>query len=278
MIKRLFALVVALVATLLLGNLARADRITRLIQILETDSSYKVRLQVCVTLGNIKDKRAVPALIRALNDENFTVRGVAAAALGQIGDKRALPDLQKLQKKDTNAFVRGQVEKAVKMLSVAGGGGGGTVQVPAGSRFFITVGKLSSKASKGGAALPKVLGDALLREFSKVTGVLTDWGGRNPTGPELTKKRLKGFVLDGSILSLTAKRSGGNVEISCNIKVSLATFPGNSMKAFYTGGASTEVSARSFKPEYEDGLYKDVLEGAAQGAREHIAQSYLSTQ
>jgi hypothetical protein len=275
-IKRLFALVVALVATVLLGNPARADRITRLIQILETDSSYKVRLQVCVTLGNIKDKRAVPALIRALNDENFTVRGVAAAALGQIGDKRALPDLQKLQKKDTNAFVRGQVEKAVKMLSA--GGGGGAVSVPAGSRFFITVGKLSSKASKGGAALPKVLGDALLREFSKVTGVVTEWGGRAPTGPELTKKRLKGFVLDGSILSLTAKRSGGNVEISCNIKVSLATFPGNSMKAFYTGGASTEVSARSFKPEYEDGLYKDVLEGAAQGAREHIAQSYLSTQ
>ena len=71
---------------------------------------------------------------------------------------------------------------------------------------------------------------------------------------------------------------GDEYEIFCSIKVSLATFPGNSMKAFYSGGASMMVSVRGFKAEYEQGLFKDVLEGAAQGARQHIMASYLNSQ
>jgi hypothetical protein len=124
----------------------------------------------------------------------------------------------------------------------------------------------------------KALGDALVREFSKVSGVATDWGGRNPTAAELTKRKMKGFVLDGAIVSLSSRRNGAAIEISCDIKVSLATYPGNSMKAFYSGGASTEVPAGRFRSEQEDSLFKDVLEGAAQGAREHIVQSFLSSQ
>jgi hypothetical protein len=89
---------------------------------------------------------------------------------------------------------------------------------------------------------------------------------------------MKGFVLDGSILSLSERRSGDSIEISCSIRVSLATYPGNSMKAFYSGGASMEVSASSFRPEYAESIYKEIVEGAAQGAKQHIVRSYLSSQ
>jgi len=50
------------------------------------------------------------------------------------------------------------------------------------------------------------------------------------------------------------------------------------MKAFYTGGASLSVSASGFSSKHEEGIHRDIVEGAAQGAREHIAQSYLSSQ
>jgi hypothetical protein len=255
---------------------ARAqDRVTRLIQILQSDPSYKVRMQAAITLGRLKEKRAVPALIRALGDEHETVRGVTCAALAEVGDERAIPELKKRAKGDSNAFVRTQAEKAVARLEGGGGGGAGP---PPGSRFYLTIGKMANKSEKGGTTASKVLGDALLKEFSKVTGVATSWGSGKPSAGDLAKRKIKGFVLDGSILSLTAKKSGGTVEISCNIKVSMATFPGNSMKAFYTGGASTEVSASSYRPGAEDSLFKDVLEGAAQGAREDIVRSFLSTQ
>jgi epoxyqueuosine reductase len=50
---------------------------------------------VCVALGNSKDPQAVPALIKALHDDEPLIRGHAAWALGQIGgeeSKRALQE------------------------------------------------------------------------------------------------------------------------------------------------------------------------------------------
>lgn len=266
-----FILVTVLVFTLLATGDASADRVGRLIQILQTDASYKVRLQTVIVLGKLKSKRAVPALIGALVDEHYTVRGVASVTLAQIGDKRALPELKRRLALEKNSFVLSQLGKAIRTLER------GSSAPPAGTRFFVTAGKMSNK-SVGGKDLAQVLGDALNKEFASVSGVITDWGGRNPSAKELRKKKIKGFVLDGAIVSLSRKQVGSEYEISCSIKVSLATFPGNSMKAFYSGGASTMVSVRGFKAEYERGLFKDVLEGAAQGAQQHIMSSYLNTQ
>lgn len=274
--RRLLTALVALAALMWLDSPARADRIDRLVRILKTDSSYKVRMQVAIALGKLKAKRAVGALIFTLRDPNETVQGVAAAALGQIGDKRALPSLRSLQQRTSNSFVRKQAARAIATID---GGGGGEGAPKPNARFFVTVGKLSNKSGRGGSRLSQIFGDALRKEFSKIPSVTTSWyGGSKPNAGQLRKRRMKGFVLDGSILSLTQKESGGNIEISCNIRVSLATYPGNSMKAFYSGGASTAVSARYFNPSQALGVYKDLIEGAATGARQHIARSYLATQ
>jgi hypothetical protein len=260
-------LLVLLLLTLAWPAQAGADRVDRLVRILKTSDSYKVRLQVVITLGKLKDRRAVPALIGALGDSNYTVRGVAATALGQIGDKRAVSHLKRLARSDRNSFVKSQAKKALKLLRSGGLG------PPAGTRFFITVGKLRNKARKGGKQLAEAFRNALLKEFSRVPGV---WSSSTGNVKMLRKHRLKGFVLDGAILKLGKRSSSGGVEISCSIKVSLSTYPGNSMKAFYSGGASMEVDR--VRPEYENTLYREIVEGAAQGAREHIARSYLSTQ
>jgi hypothetical protein len=272
-VHRIVLAVLMLVATLATSGAAHADRVGRLIQILQTESSYKVRLQVVIALGKIKDRRAVPALIRALSDANYTVRGVAASTLGNFRDKRALTPLKRLSRSDSNHFVRSQAKRAVASISGRGGSG-----PPRGARFFVTIGKMTNKTSVGGGKLSAAFKTALLKEFSKVTGVATPWASPKPSAKVLRKHRLKGFVLDGSITSLSKKRAGSSFELSCSIRVSLATYPGNSMKAFYSGGASMAVDASSFKDSYAVNLYKEIIEGAAQGARQHIVRSYLSTQ
>lgn len=251
---------------------ANADRITRLVRILKTEESYKVRLQVCITLGKLKDRRAVPALVRALSDKNYTVRGVAAAALAQIGDRRAVPPLKRSASSDRHEFVRSQAKKAVTALLRRPTG------PPAGTRYYITVGKPTNKTKIGGKRLAAAFGDALADAFSGVAGVTTEWGGGRPTARELRKHKLKGFILDGSILKLEKRRSGSDLELSCSIRVSLATYPGNSMKAFYSGGASMAVSASSFQRANEENLFREIIEGAAEGAKQHIVRSYLSSQ
>src|SRR5262252_250784 len=66
------------------------DKVDDLIQTLATTGSYKVRVQVCLVLAKIGDRRAVPAISGALKDDHPAVRMVAAQALGRLGDSSAL--------------------------------------------------------------------------------------------------------------------------------------------------------------------------------------------
>jgi HEAT repeat protein len=68
-----------------------------LIQALK-DEDENVRKAAAEALGELGDRRAVPALIQALKDEDGSVRGAAAWALGKLGDRRAVPALRQAVK------------------------------------------------------------------------------------------------------------------------------------------------------------------------------------
>jgi epoxyqueuosine reductase len=57
---------------------------------------------VCVALGNSGDPQAVPALIKALHDDEPLIRGHAAWALGQIGGEEAKKALQEMLEREKN--------------------------------------------------------------------------------------------------------------------------------------------------------------------------------
>ena len=116
--RQLRALVVALL--LFAAARASADRIDDLTRALMQDPSYKVRVQAALVLGKLNDKRAVPALIQALHDENETVRGVAATSLGRIGDKAAANALMVASTSDASEFVRSQAKRALEIVASGG--------------------------------------------------------------------------------------------------------------------------------------------------------------
>jgi epoxyqueuosine reductase len=73
---------------------------------------------VAVALGNIKDRSAIPALIKALDDEEPLVRGHVAWALGEIGCPSAFEGLKRRLEIETDATVRDEIEAAIpKLLS-----------------------------------------------------------------------------------------------------------------------------------------------------------------
>ncbi|GEM_PF-1428123 len=85
------------------------SRIARAIDNLRKDKSSKIREEAIKTLASFGET-AVPALIKALEDEDVSVRHGAAWALGKIGsgvsvDKRTIPALTKFAQ-DTNVFVQ----------------------------------------------------------------------------------------------------------------------------------------------------------------------------
>jgi epoxyqueuosine reductase len=72
---------------------------------------------VAVALGNSKSRQAVPALIRALDDDEALVRGHVAWALGQIGANEGIEALQKRLRLESDTTVRMEIEDAIAQAS-----------------------------------------------------------------------------------------------------------------------------------------------------------------
>lgn len=251
-------------------SVARADRVDRLVAILKRQPDYKVRLQVVLVLTRLRSRRSVPALVQALADPKQTIRGLAAAALAKIGDVSAVTPMAARLAVERDPYVKGELKRALKSLRNLKRG------PPRGTRFYITTGKMIDKSGKGGAGAARLMGEVLLRELNKEAAIATDWGGRRPSGAELRKRSIKGFILDGSIVAMERRPSGSTVEVFCKIKVALSTFPGNSMRAFITRGASMMVPASAASPRLAAAQQRDVLEGALVAAKQDLVRTYLS--
>lgn len=67
-------------------------------------------------LGDLRNPKAVPALITCLNDLSDQVRARAASALGKLQDRRAVPELIRIMLSDPVPYVRIQVVRALGAL------------------------------------------------------------------------------------------------------------------------------------------------------------------
>lgn len=264
----------ALIAALLLlvAVRASADKIDDLTRTLMQDPSYKVRVQAALVLGKLGDKRAVPALIQGLRDENETVRGVAATSLGRIGDKSAANALMTASTSDASEFVRTQARKALELVA-GGGGGGAVVAAPkAGARFYVAID--FSNSGKGGAEYGKLVREALAKELQKLPTVTLSVGGGAPSRSLLASKHLQGFVVDGTIQRLSSTPSGGSQTIDCDLKAFVATFPERSIKMMTQEGASLQTGSG---PSEELSGKRDCLVAAIEAVRDDV-DKFLRTQ
>ncbi len=256
------------VLALLSARPAGADKIDELTHALIQDASYKVRVQAALVLGKLADKRAVPALSQALSDENESVRGVAATSLGRIGDPSAANALLRATN-DPSEFVRTQAKKALELVS---GGSSGIVQpaAKAGARFYLAVG--FQGAQRGGPEYGDLIRSGLTRELAKLPNVTLNAGGE-PTAAHLSSKKLQGFIVDGTIERLSSSKQGGQVQIDCDVKAFVATFPQKSIKMMTTEGASLQVGGG---PSQEIAAKKDCLAAAVEAVREDVGK-FLKT-
>jgi epoxyqueuosine reductase len=71
---------------------------------------------VAIALGNRRAAEAVPALLRALNDEEPLVRGAVAWALGRIGGDAAVRGLQTQANKEKDQDVSREIAEALEAL------------------------------------------------------------------------------------------------------------------------------------------------------------------
>jgi hypothetical protein len=271
-IRLMRVLVAALLVVALTGR-ASADKIDDLTRALMQDSSYKVRVQAALVLGKLGDKRAVPALIQGLRDENETVRGVAATSLGRLGDKSSAAALMAASTNDASDFVRAQAKKALELVANGGGITAITSAPNPGARFYVAID--FSAAAKVGPEWSRLMKEGLSRELQKLpTVTLAVTGSGSPSQSLLASRHLTGFILDGNIQKLSASPGGGQMQIDCDVKAFVATYPDKAIRMMTTEGASLQTG---MSQSDQTGGKRDCLNAAIEAIRDDVAK-FLATQ
>jgi HEAT repeat protein len=89
-------------ASFALREIGDSRSIGPLCKMLETDEDPHVRMNAALTLGLLKDEKAIASLEAAIKDPNPLVRGSVATALGAIGDEKSLEILTRILQEDEN--------------------------------------------------------------------------------------------------------------------------------------------------------------------------------
>jgi len=96
-------------AARLLGRIAHKEAVEPLIQALKDTSRSKdvlTQQYIASALGSIGDARAVPYLLKMLNNQDHRLRCSAVRSLGAIGDRRAIKPIVKILRKDKSSSVQ----------------------------------------------------------------------------------------------------------------------------------------------------------------------------
>jgi hypothetical protein len=98
-------------------TLALGDVLLRTMKTAVGDKQHRIRGMAASHLGVLRDKRAVPALLAALEDDHAYVRACAALGLGRMRAVEAKHKLAQVMKDDWDQTVRSRAREAFERLS-----------------------------------------------------------------------------------------------------------------------------------------------------------------
>ncbi len=248
------------VIALLLATSAHADgRENYLVRLLRDSSAFRVRAQAALSLGQLDaTPRSVAALERAVRDKHPAVRVSAISSLRRLGAKEALPTVQRATR-DRNKSVRHAANGAVTALEAIGERQRG----PGKPRHLVAVGMPGAKADR---VSRQMLFDArifLSEKLIELSGVELAPDDLSPADAkrEIARRRLRGYSLESSIVTLKPRGNGVRAEVS----VIVLTYPGRDMRAMLRGAAT--ASGR-----YSAGTAEQAVQGAFIGALRRLPQ------
>jgi hypothetical protein len=266
-----------LLITALALSAAADARSDYLIRLLKGSSQFRVRAGAAISLGAIKgSKEVVEALSGALKDDHPAVRAAAASSLERIGDPAALGALE-ASRNDVEKAVRAAVEKAIARLSRAAGSRRVTVssRTPSGMRstgvprYYVGVGMPGTASRSVDRRLLEHARRFIQSRVSELDGVLIAPENESPglVRKVLASKKLAGYYLDSSIVSIESQPGGGTRAV---VSVIVGTYPERDMKMILQGAAT--VIGSDSRGETQ------AVEGAFRGALRRLPQALESGQ
>ncbi len=229
-----------------------------------------MRLQIVQVLGKLRSRRAVPTLLRALEDPVPVVRGMAVMALWRVGDLSTVHSLRRRLTLESSADVKERLSKAldamVPLLS----------RPPKGVRYLISVGTLRNASAVSDKDITRVLQDALYRELQGVRHITTRWAAGLPTQQALSRHGVQGYLLDATVTAAGARPRGNQVVMFAQVRYALRPMFDTSQAGItFPGNARHPLPRGHYRQKLLGPYVVDLMEISAKVARQRIAQRYL---
>jgi HEAT repeats len=277
------AAVLALAVALLVmaSGSARADRVHDLSRALVHGKRVQTRISAAISLGRLRDPRAVGSLVRALRDRSSKVRAHAAAALGELGRADALPALRRARR-DRSPTVRLRALAAMKRIRqvriaraasptampalAASPVYGIAADRDAARRVHVMLKSASDKANGAVAsahhALDREMRSLMADQLEQTPGVtvVPAGTGDRPIDP---------YAIDLTVVKLERVERTATVDVECEIRVAIST-PRGKMLSLLTGGAVAQLPRATFRDEFLPELRRDALEGAVRSVHRDL--------
>jgi hypothetical protein len=215
---------------LLLAGAAHAGKVDELSRLLDDPATRSGSRRRCSWASWGQGGHA--ALVEGAGRQGPPGPGHGGAVAGRLGDNDAAAPLKELLQREKDAFVRGQVEKALASL--------GTGAAPGRREDLPHVRLLHGRRGAGqrpGHAERAARGAE--EELSKLTGVTftLESGEEKSFG----RSGRVGFLIDGNVTRLDdGAVGGGAVEINCDVKIMVARWPSKSIILWTNAGAAVQ--------------------------------------
>jgi hypothetical protein len=234
---RALAAVAVLAAALSISSprLAVAGKVDDLARALLNDSSYKVRTQAALLLGKLGDPAGVDPLVKSLGDDNKTVRAMAVQSLGKLGGDKAIAALKGLMPRETDAFVRTQIEKALAVPVKV------TEPDTKDRKLYLKFGPFTGGSKAADAAVLDLLRTSLRQTLEQLPHLAVVEGAEEKN---MGKSGRPAFLVDGNVLKLDEVTAGSGLETSCEVKVMVARWPSRSVILWTSAGAAVQGGSR----------------------------------
>ena len=224
-----------------------------LLRLLRSSDAFRVRAQAALSLGQIeRTSRSVAALERAVRDKHPAVRVSAITSLRRLESKQSLEVVERATK-DRNKSVRRAAIEAVEALEAIGERQRG----PGPPRYLVTVGMPGAKAER---VSRQMLFDAriyLSEQLIELRGVELAPDDLSPADvkAEISRRRLSGFHLESSVVTLEPKGAGVRAVVS----IIVLSNPGRDMRGMLRGAATATG-------RYSSATAEQAIQGAFVGA------------
>jgi len=250
----------------------------RLVRVLQTDSSFKVRLKALRVLAKqmkkspaTKSSKLIQVIGQAVSeDDHYLVRGMACFILGQVAASGGREYLEKA-KNDPQPFVRVQAESALRAIADSSPADQGegiqlTGTSTASPPLVFTV------EAMPGANIPKTMIDQMAQRMGENLKRVSD--SRFSFHSELEQGRLSakanqqrssGFKIRSSIAQRSLKRvHGRELHLTIVVRVTITTWPENNLRHIISAEATGKLVTAD--PDAIKRVEAQVLQGAVDQA------------